>query len=58
MDCISAVHFLAAFGIKDFQIYGLTTYGSRSSLCQAWFSEADNVSPRVNLRDLVSPNSP
>ncbi|KAM5530543.1 hypothetical protein V8D89_015778 [Ganoderma adspersum] len=41
MDCVSAVRILAPLGIKDFPVYGLTTYGSRGLLCQTWYSEAD-----------------
>ncbi|KAM5540012.1 hypothetical protein V8D89_006152 [Ganoderma adspersum] len=41
IDCISAVRFLAAFGINNFPIYGLSIYGSRGSLCRAWYSEVD-----------------
>ncbi len=49
INCVSAVRFLAALGIKDFPVYGLSTYGPRSSLCQAWHSGADNVGAGYDL---------
>ncbi|KAI0695682.1 hypothetical protein C8T65DRAFT_664933 [Cerioporus squamosus] len=41
--CVSAAHFLAVLGIKDFPVYGLITTGHYGYVSAAWCSDSDGV---------------
>ncbi|TFK86009.1 hypothetical protein K466DRAFT_168040 [Polyporus arcularius HHB13444] len=41
--CVSAAHFLAVLGIRDFPVYGLITAGRYGYVSAAWCSESNGV---------------
>ncbi len=43
LNCVSAVQFLAALGIKDFPVYGLATSGQHGYVSSTWYSSEDSV---------------
>ncbi len=55
LNCVSAAQFLAALGIKDFPVYGLTTSGQYGYVCSTWYSSEDSVRllPFPSLRNLL-----
>ncbi|RDX40632.1 hypothetical protein OH76DRAFT_1490120 [Lentinus brumalis] len=42
LNCVGAVQFLAALGIKDFPVYGLATSGQYGYVSSTWYSSEDN----------------
>ncbi len=45
--CVSAAHFLAVLGIRDFPVYGLITAGRYGYVSAAWCSESNGVRSRA-----------
>ena len=46
--CVSAAHFLAVLGIKDFPVFGLATVGHHGYVSAAWSSDTDGVCTDVH----------
>ena len=46
--CVSAAHFLAVLGIKDFPVFGLATVGHHGYVSAAWSSDTDGVRTDVH----------
>ena len=52
--CVSAAHFLAVLGIKDFPVFGLATAGHYGYVSAAWYSETYGVRTDVHNSGAVS----